>query len=586
MRKLEKGKMMAEICFAETYKRNRLAIMNYRWWRGGELPIWEDLEEKAVKVGEHEYAYRHGDGFSEPVTIERTKINTHPFFRDLEKPLLVKNEMNTYHWEYLMDNVRASEDFGADNHIYMQYESMALFTLLLQTADVSPYLESEKFVIFIGDKATVSRHYPINFCQEYGIDYALSGPKPVRIDEIQRIIFDWAAGSANGNVFFAGVLDNHRNLLTMGELSMGGFPYFYEKILKNHNVKEALRAIKNTHDGLAVVEPAWLFKAHFASNKKPPYPSKKNFIQLMEQWFPNGYRPTREEWLKALFLAYAEALGRNMNQRIIPAIVFHTHAYYYGYDAEDMISIIRLFKYYKIFSPLRRFTTTLGRSVNSAITGERFGIYTYYQSYLRLFCGKIGGIMSLSNKDYNKVRSTFLYLPPNDEFLPYRGVVRFEDMKLQPRATAESLCDFFDIPWDDSLLSVTVNGVEGNFGDTSGFDTSPVYRKYEVYNNPFDYYRMELILSDVFAPWGYKPMYYTDGARYSKKEIIGLFEKKFKCEDYLFTLKQQKDNNKQRQMLYDLVNSFISISEENTRELVPIPWIKPKRDYIEGELYE
>ena len=45
-----------------------------------------------------------------------------------------------------MDNVRASEDFGGDNHIYMYYDSREIFEVFLQAVDITPYLPSEKFI--------------------------------------------------------------------------------------------------------------------------------------------------------------------------------------------------------------------------------------------------------------------------------------------------------------------------------------------------------------------------------------------------------------------------------------------------------
>ena len=141
---------MAQNNFEETYKKNWGNLMEYRWRRGEILPAWEELEARAVHLGADEYAFRKDDGLSQRVTIKRTNINTHPFFRDLSKPLLIMDEMNSYHWEYLMDNVRASEDYGADNHIYMHYATEELFCLLLQVVDITPYLASEKFVVSWG----------------------------------------------------------------------------------------------------------------------------------------------------------------------------------------------------------------------------------------------------------------------------------------------------------------------------------------------------------------------------------------------------------------------------------------------------
>ena len=352
----------------------------------------------------------------------------------------------------------------------------------------------------------------------------------------------------------------------------------HAELLKDANVDQAIKNIEETRDGHAFIEPLFLFKEFFASTPKP-YPKRDKFIACLRKYFPSGYIPTKVEWLKGLYLAYCEALGKKLNRRIAPSIVFHAHAYYMSYDAKEMYDVFREFKYFKSYMPIRRTISSLGGHVTACIRSH-FGIYTFS-----------GDCFSLLSNYWNRqgIKTKTLYVPEDDEWLPYRKVIRFEDMKLEPRATAEALCEFLDIPFDEIVMKVTVNGEEGNMGNIRNFDTTPVYRKREEYISPFDYYRLEVAFGRMMEPWGYKPIYYTDGVQYSKKEIMKMFDIRFKFEAYHYTLRQQRLSVKNRKAFCKLVKEFLDrdlTRNEAGQKLVPIPWLKPKEEFMEGKLYE
>lgn len=104
--------------FRETYEKNRKFLNNYKFWRESPLPPFEKLKYK-TKI-----SFNSGGGVrftlqNENYDLKPTKRPTKAFFRDMKKPILAKNELNICHYKYLCDNVRKSEDFGGDNHIYL-----------------------------------------------------------------------------------------------------------------------------------------------------------------------------------------------------------------------------------------------------------------------------------------------------------------------------------------------------------------------------------------------------------------------------------------------------------------------------------
>ncbi|MBR3624112.1 MAG: hypothetical protein IKN43_12290 [Selenomonadaceae bacterium] len=142
-------------------------------------------------------------------------------------------------------------------------------------------------------------------------------------------------------------------------------------------------------------------------------------------------------------------------------------------------------------------------------------------------------------------------------------------------------------------MHTTANGVSESMiirgNEVKDFDPAPVLRKRERYFSPFDYYRIELVTEEMYRPWGYKPQYYTDGKKYTKDEIRELFKKPFKCEEFNFVREQQLGAAKERENMYKALEERLSrpanITEDG-EELVPIPWLKPKKEFMTGKLYE
>ncbi|MDE7205425.1 MAG: hypothetical protein K2O91_26780 [Lachnospiraceae bacterium] len=80
-----------------------------------------------------------------------------------------------------------------------------------------------------------------------------------------------------------------------------------------------------------------------------------------------------------------------------------------------------------------------------------------------------------------------------------RLIVRFEDLKCNPRETLLKICDTWGINWSDTLLETTCKGkpqsVNNREREISGFDLEPVYNTYEKYFSEFDRFRIMLISS-------------------------------------------------------------------------------------------
>ncbi|HIR48174.1 MAG TPA: hypothetical protein IAB89_11070, partial [Candidatus Caccousia avicola] len=91
-------------------------------------------------------------------------------------------------------------------------------------------------------------------------------------------------------------------------------------------------------------------------------------------------------------------------------------------------------------------------------------------------------------------------------------LVRFEDGKLNPKATFTALAEFLDIPYTESMTYCSgVKGLnpESMKGNVLGFDPATVYRTYDEYADDNERAFLEFFFRDVYEAYGYDFQYYN-----------------------------------------------------------------------------
>lgn len=90
-------------------------------------------------------------------------------------------------------------------------------------------------------------------------------------------------------------------------------------------------------------------------------------------------------------------------------------------------------------------------------------------------------------------------------------LVRFEDGKLNPKATFTALAAFLDLPYTESMTYCSLKGEidpESLEGNDLGFSTAAIYRTYDDYANDAERYCLEYFLRDAYEYYGYEFQYY------------------------------------------------------------------------------
>ena len=462
------------------YRDNCQRLERYPYLFRKEFPDFDQLPIQFFPFDDNGYlpydrqANRFGDyiNFNDPV-VDRY------FFKNLENPILAKDVYSQYQLEYLNDNVRKSEWIGRENHIYLHYTSWPVFCACLQCLKFQELLRDRKLVLLIEEQV---EQYPIDFKARFGIDYSKYPVKPLSISEIKRLIWHTQLSAHNGGDFFNEIFYGHPNLLAL------------ESVMFDDTCKEAERLLgrlKEVKKGERFVSDA--------------------MQELAE--IPN---PTMKDALVTLFLDQIEKTGKNVDPaaRIVPAIFFQPHFsnIYYEivrdkktgktvlhskeYERICQSPAFQGFQYIKTFTPMRRPTTSYGATVR----------FTYQQA-----SGQEGKVGIVNDILLNRLLNRSFMVDTQDRLYRDSVLVRFEDGKLNPKATFTALAEFLDLPYTESMTYCSgVSGMnpESLPGNDLGFDPAAIYRTYDEYVNDADRAVLEYFLRDVYQYYGYDFLYY------------------------------------------------------------------------------
>ena len=438
-----------------------------------------------------------GEGrFGEYIDFKLPRV-TRNFFKDLEQPILAENVFSQYELEYLNDNVRKSEYIGRENHIYLHYPDWPAFCAYLQCLNMRPLLEGGKIVFLIGDEIG---QYPIDFKARFGIDYSQNPVKPVGLGEINKIIWHTQLSTHNGGDFFNEIFDAHPNLLPLPSIMMDNV----EESVKNW--KEALNSAKGSKEA------------------KQEFLRQKGANTWVIQELCGIQDPSDKDIFAAIYLSNKTITKfLDPTARIAPAVFFQPHfpniVYDLNVDRKDRTAlhsevydktvsspIFRGFKYIKTFTPMRRFTTSHGATVkfmyNSALEGAE-----------KRKKGEEKGkaVAVVPDAVTQRVLNRSFMIDWQDRLYTDSVLVRFEDGKLNPRATFTALAAFLDLPYTESMTYCSLNGEidpESLAGNDLGFSTAALYRTYDEYTNDAERTYIEYFLRDAYEYYGYGFQYY------------------------------------------------------------------------------
>ena len=481
------------------YERNCKLLKKYPYFFREDFIPFEELPILFFPYSDNSYIpyYISENRFGDLIDFKETVIKHH-FFHDLENPILAKDIFSQYELEYLRDNVRDSTYVAKENHIYLHYTDWAEFCSYIQCLNLRVLLEDQKFVFLIEDEIA---EYPIDFKERFGIDYSKFTLKPIGIREVNKLIWHTQLSAHNGGDFFNEVFDNHPNLIVMPSLMLINV----ENVLAQLQERFAqIRSTQDTNDVVGDWDPRYIRELYLMKNR------------------------TDRDFLVGIFLNDERATaGLDYSSRIAPALFFQPHFGNIEYAAEldekgravllseqyDTIvksPIFRNFKYIKTFTPMRRITNSYGAMVRFMLIMAKNSWETPEPDGKRCV---VGDAMT------ERIMNRSFMLDPHERLYKDSVLVRFEDGKLNPKATFSALAAFVDLPYTESMTYCSEYGVhDPKNNEVVGFDPETVYRTYDDFANDSERCLIEYFMRDAYEYYGYDFKYY-DGREMDRERV-------------------------------------------------------------------
>ncbi len=474
------------------YKKNCKKLKKYPYLFRKDFLSFEELPVKFYPYDDNGVLpYRAKEERFGKYTNFREPVVRHYFFRDLSKPILAENIFSQYELEYLRDNVRRSDWVGYENHVYLYYADWSEFCSHLQCLDMKPLLEDEKFVFLIGEEKSL---YPIDFKEQFGIDYSQYPVKPIGIREVNKIIWHTQLHAHNGGDFFNEILHGHPNIFA-------GDSIFFDSII---NMSEQLMKTTQT-----VAES----KGQIAWGKEVV---DRFGIEILTEFERMDKRTLKDAFVAINLAEPSFAKHLSHDERIVPAIFFQPHFgnpdFRWEVHESGALALISNayneildsgflegFKYIKTFTPLRRPTTSHAATM-------RFMSLPEIQNLSIQRTGE-GKPVFMSDDLVNRITNRSFMRAESDRVFADSRLVRFEDAKLNPKATFTALAEFLDVPYTESMTYCS--GIEGRDPGNVGFSTAAVYRTYDEYCDRDERILIEYALRDVYRAYGYSCQHYN-----------------------------------------------------------------------------
>lgn len=307
----------------------------------------------------------------------------------------------------------------------------------------------------------------------------------------KRIILG-AINFCSGNILFKGVLEEHPDILVMKECILGRNLYSFCVRLSMEPASRIIQTLWDLYDEI---------DAH-------GFPGKENFGASMRKLLVGKERFSSQELFVFLHIAYAETLGMEVKNISNMTIYWEPHCV----ERDE----------------IEHYAEWLDETKS-----EGYIINIVRNAYIR--SGSNVNILE-AHRPMDRLLTT-VYYPVEDkkEYAHWKRIVmKFEDLKCNPRKEMERFCGETGVEWSDKFLDV-----QATYKNISGFDLAPVYRTWEEYYSGYDRFRICL----AKGPWQKKYGYpYVSSLQFSRRELQEMFLKKFRFEENLVFESNELEN--------------------------------------------
>lgn len=318
-----------------------------------------------------------------------------------------------------------------------------------------------------------------------------------------------------GNNFFRGILDNHPAIMMMSYTNLNDDLFWFCVRMADRNAKEILS----------------MFKEIYSSVPKYGQFNFDLFLEKLHQILKNGKCYTSQELFVVLHVCYMYMIGKNIVDINDQIIYWEPHR-----TSRD------------ITERYVQWLASKGTMCN--IVNVVRNVFMNNGSYVKYV---LAGLWSVA--DWNSLcRKVMEYPHMGVREYEYceRFIMRFEDIKCNPREELQKLCNEWGIPWSETLMTTTISVGQGHVYQDQfyngkkyikNFDLEPVYNLYEEYFSEYDRFRLALICAPWQKEYGYP---FVDILSFSRKQVQEMF-----MQDFRFMQAHHFKNRRER-LLFDI----------------------------------
>lgn len=451
------------------YEQNVNTLTEYPYVFCKKFPAFEELKRGVLQVnGQWLLLFDYKKQAITALQFNSPHENRY-FFGNLVNPLLIEGETSQKNLKYLMDNVRLSEDFAGDNHIYLYYKDADIFYSLMQYMDWKGFLKAKQFVFLIGQASV--HLYPLDFKKEFDIDYSAMTPKQLQLNEIKRLCFyanrpfsgtalTLTPLSVNTNVEYAFEYDFHQYSTVRSEefIKSSVFAGVLLRSKKKYTLKQIKAFLKEPGNSICLTD-------------------LKQLVREAEREISEDQPMSVIEIFKLIFLLRFRR--KNKNLRVVPLIVLDVHMLSL---ANAYTNIIKEFEYLTILTCMRD-------PIRAFVSGYERGVFDQKSMFRHVLA---------SEYSYTDMVDKQFY----DRYYAYR----FEDLKQYPKDTIVSMCHLLNLPYEPEMLQADWPMEDARGKIIRKSDLTPLFRDISHLINDYDLKRLRLLYKDIDEHYGYLNM--------------------------------------------------------------------------------
>lgn len=263
---------------------------------------------------------------------------------------------------------------------------------------------------------------------------------------------------------------------------------------------------------------------------KDIYVNPEDFIINLKKQFSNTVKlKSYAHFLKVIFAAYNNTLGRKKEENIDYWIFYHMHLP--NYDVRDTYNNLSKdeFKRIENLIIIREPVQHLYSWINRAVLNDS-GFLINKNYFINVLKSELG-INLEKVEGYENLR-----------------VIKFEDLKYKTQDTLLALCSWLEIPFEECLNSTTINGIEVYFPVktlegikyiTGNDKTSVGNKDFSSLMTLWDEVRFNMIYAKMKEAYGYENSI-PDFSHWNKEELEKIMEKKFKISEIIEDIADKK----------------------------------------------